>query len=79
MYSDPGNRSERFSQELAKSLSMGYNERVGCMSRRFKSSSDIVIDMFPKKENVAKVLRSFKVVADDFPKYVMVGAGMSTS
>ncbi|CAH1437045.1 unnamed protein product [Lactuca virosa] len=47
-----------------------YSERLGCMFCCFKSSSDIVIDMFPEKENVAKVLRSFKVVADDFPEEV---------
>lgn len=43
------------------------------MFRRVKYSSDTMIKLFPLKENVARVLRSFEVVADDFLEYVLVG------
>lgn len=38
-----------------------------------------MINLFTEKGNVAKVLRGFEVVVDDFPAYVMLGVSMSTS
>lgn len=38
------------------------------MFRRYKSSSDIAIELLLEKENVTRVLRSFEVVPNDFPE-----------
>lgn len=43
------------------------------MFRHVKYSSDTTVKLFPLKENIAMVLRSFEVVADDFLEYVLVG------
>lgn len=38
-----------------------------------------MITLFPEKENVARILTSFEVVANDFLEHILAGAGMSTS
>lgn len=36
------------------------------MFHHVKSSSDVAIELLSEKENVARVLRGFKIIVDDF-------------
>ncbi|CAH1434043.1 unnamed protein product [Lactuca virosa] len=49
------------------------------MEWRSTSIYDDSFTLYSNKEQMARVLRCFHVVADEFPEYVLVGAGMSTS
>ncbi|KAI3691318.1 hypothetical protein L2E82_49640 [Cichorium intybus] len=53
--------------------------RVGALKHRVEPISDRAFTLFPVKEAIAKVLRSFYVVGGEFPEYILAGAGMSTS
>ncbi|KAI3751906.1 hypothetical protein L2E82_22999 [Cichorium intybus] len=53
--------------------------RVGAMKHRVDPITDWAFTLFPAKEAIAKVLRSFHVVGGELPEYILAGAGMSTS